>query len=431
VDFDWGDSNILYGDSALAGGETLRARHAFEAPGSYHIRAQAWDVSDGRESDWSPEHVLEVKNTSGHGWERTHAARSARSVARAADGGFAMTGRSDSGLVLAKTDASGNLLWMRNYGDTIGPMGFSVRQTADGGYIVVSTTQGPWALNGVYLTRTDATGNPVWQRAYYEGEGEFPGPYGRCVRPTPDGGYVIAASELVMKTDSAGDSVWAKPHPGNAVELTPDGGYIICGGSNDGAHLIKTDALGNVQWDRIYSGEGLGFSAVQLTSDGGYMIAGSVVHQDGELAHLAKLDGAGVLIWERDFDGMGGAVGYDLALASDGGCYLVGTTYDADYTYYAYLVRTDRIGNTVWERVWCGSGEEDGGYAVIASPDGGCLVAGTRDDQAVLFKVDPQGGSGPTWFGRGHQPNAKKGVAFGGKMRDTHFRLPARPGMTR
>jgi hypothetical protein len=82
-----------------------------------------------------------------------------------------------------------------------------------------------------------------------------------------DGGYAIAGSMLV-KTDAGGNMQWNKSYGGDSLVATSDGGYALAGGSL----LVKTDALGNMVWNRTY-GEGTVFSLVAAL-DGGYALAG-------------------------------------------------------------------------------------------------------------------------------------------------------------
>ena len=97
------------------------------------------------------------------------------------------------------------------------------------------------------------------------------------VRQTSDGGYVIVGKTYsysndddvwLIKTDTLGNKLWDKTFGGsgkdeaNSVQQTSDGGYIIAGSTNSSgaghnvAWLIKTDSDGNKQWDRAFSGSG-------------------------------------------------------------------------------------------------------------------------------------------------------------------------------
>ncbi|MBN2466003.1 hypothetical protein JXD38_10325, partial [candidate division WOR-3 bacterium] len=109
--------------------------------------------------------------------------------------------------------ASGDSLWTRTYGGTEVDEGFSVQQTADGGYIVAGAT---WSFGAggfdVYLIKTGAQGDSLWTRTY----GGTREDVGKEVRQTTDGGYIIA------------------------------GRTYSFGGADEDVYLIKTDSLGNV-----------------------------------------------------------------------------------------------------------------------------------------------------------------------------------------
>jgi len=68
-----------------------------------------------------------------------------------------------------------------------------------------------------------------------------------------------------------------------AFVQTSDGGYALPGTIGSSAvdttnfWLVKTDASGNVQWNRIYEGYGRSPALVQ-TKDGGYVLAGYLAY---------------------------------------------------------------------------------------------------------------------------------------------------------
>jgi hypothetical protein len=158
--------------------------------------------------------------------------------------------------------------WNKTYGGTGAdepgsPYG-SIVKTIDGGYAIVGYTNSFGAGNGdVWLVKTDASGNMEWNKTY--GGTDFD--QGCFISRTSDAGYIISgqtrsfgagyADCWLIKTDAGGNVEWNKTYGGtdydvgHSVVQTDDGGYIMAGetssfgaGSSD-FWLIKTDAAGN------------------------------------------------------------------------------------------------------------------------------------------------------------------------------------------
>ncbi|MFZ8835387.1 MAG: hypothetical protein ACO2O5_14520, partial [Candidatus Caldipriscus sp.] len=182
----------------------------------------------------------------------------------------------------------------KTYGGANWDWASSVRQTSDGGYIVVGVTLSFGAGNrDIFLIKTNASGNLQWAKTYggTNEEEAF------SVQQTSDGGYIVAGFThsfgagnrdiFLIKTNASGNVQWAKTYGGTdddraySVQKTSDGGYIVAGFTGSfgaGAwdvFLIKTDASGNVQWAKTYGGTNSDVaSSVQQTSDGGYIVVG-------------------------------------------------------------------------------------------------------------------------------------------------------------
>jgi hypothetical protein len=214
----------------------------------------------------------------------------------------------------------------------------------------------------------------------------------------------------LIKTDAEGNLQWDKTigglgkDLGFSVQQTKDNGYIIAGGKksfwiigNYDLWVIKTDSKGNVEWDKSYgwSGEDLGFS-VQQTKDDGYIIAGYTSFPDGKKVFIIKIDSQGNKEWNLAT----GKINSEAAcvqLTKDGGYIITGyTPSSGNGKEDVWLIKTDSKGNWDWLKTF-GGPEKDLGLSVQETKDGGYIITGLTESFGAgkgdvwLIKTDPKG----------------------------------------
>jgi hypothetical protein len=309
-------------------------------------------------------------------WTRTYGGDSTdvgASVQQTFDGGFIVAGWTRSfgaggfDAYLVKTDAAGDTQWTRTFGGTESDDCWSVQQTADSGYILAGLTASSGAdSQDVYLIKTDASGDTLWTRMYGGPRNE----YSSSVQQTREGGYIVTGTTAsfgagdydvyLIKTDAHGDTMWTRTFGGAAadygrsVRQTMDGGYIVAGltesfgaGGRD-VYLIKTDSTGAGQWVQFYGDTtDDGAYSICQTSNGGYIIAGYT-----ELAgpwdtgvYLIRTDASGHSLWTRTYGDNSYDYGWSIRPTTDGG-YVVAGQYGQNAG-DVYLVKTDSLGRTV------------------------------------------------------------------------------------
>ena len=251
-------------------------------------------------------------------WNKTFDGHFGGSVRQTVDGGFIVAGMSYIDpdeqyyryFLLLKTDSEGNEEWSNTYADDESEGANSLDITSDGGYIMSGT-----ATDDLWLVKADSNGEEEWARRVTSNSDLPVRRETSAIRQTSDGGYIVvsgiaqeAGSDnddlFLIKTDSEGNKDWEQrfgdanaSNWGSSVQQITDSGYIITGAKgcpdNCAVWLIKTDSAGNSEWttsiESIDDFPGLTGNSIQLTSDGGYIIAGNTGQGYGSLI-LIKTD---------------------------------------------------------------------------------------------------------------------------------------------
>jgi len=359
-------------------------------------------------------------------WSKSYGGAAADTAAgetvQSSDGGYAILGDTNSfgaggsDFWLIKTDADGNMQWNKTYGGALTETSGDMCLTSDGGYAMSGLTQS-FGAGGqdFWLVKINAAGNTLWNNTY----GGTSNEYAYHVIQTVDGGYALFGQTnsfgaggndfWLVKTDASGNMQWNKTYGGTGNDIgihvlqTGEGGYALAGhtssfgaGSLD-AWLIKTDAAGNMQWNKTYGGTGMEFGqCLDQSSDGGYIIGGitSSVGAGGTDLWLFKTDGSGNMQWNQTYGGTGNDGSTHFIQTVDGGYAIVG--YTSGNGQDAALVKTDSAGNLQWNMTYGGTGSEIA-YALLETSDGGYLLTintnsfGAGGNDIWLVKTDELG----------------------------------------
>jgi PKD repeat protein len=340
---------------------------------------------------------------------------------------------------VARLDAAGSPVWDRLLGGSEDEEAHSVQQTADGGYILAGYTESSATgdITGtnhgaidIWVVKLTAGGAVQWQRLYGGGGNDF----GECIRQTVDGGYILLgwtgssksgnvtgtnhgdADIWVAKLDGTGAIEWQRSlggagrDVGYSVRQTADGGYICVGysassasgdvtGGNKGLRdlwAVKLSSTATTQWQQLLGGtDDDEAHDVEQTVDGGYIVAGhSYSSASGDVTEAnhgvygdfwaVRLTSTGAVQWQHLYGGSAHDVGRSVGRTSDGGFVITGESISSasgdiggigrGYIDY-WTVRLDAGGAVLWERL-LGGDDEDRGYSVRQTADGGYVILG-------------------------------------------------------
>jgi hypothetical protein len=318
------------------------------------------------------------------------------------DGGHMMVGSTcsygagGSDIWLVKVDAHGTMLWNKTFGGPFTDYGCNIIATLDGNYALVGYTcdnnaTGDLESPDAWLIKVNSDGNMLWNQTYGTATDSD---YATTLAATADGGYVLAGAlypnvtgteeAWFFKVDAQGTLQWSKTFPvegGNCfwcVTVASDGGYVLTGqtfaSGNEDLWIVKLDVNGNQLWSKTYGGSStdLGWWIIN-SPNGGYAVSGCTSSFGAGKTDfwLLKIDQNGALLWNQTYGGSDDDLGYVLAATPDGGYAMVGSTmsYGTAGSSDFWLIKTDSNGVMQWNQTMGGPDFDQGQCLLVTSDD--------------------------------------------------------------
>ena len=397
--WDFGDGNT----SASASPE-----HSYTISGNFSVRLTA--TGNGVSEDTTIQITVFAKTIFNKSYFPAPTNNQGYAVLPMSDGGYVIAGEvlttgTPEKAYLFKTDPNGTVSWSQSFGTGNYQTGTSVTQLADGSLLLVGTISGAIGSQGedVYLIKTDANGNKLWERNFGTTAGNDD--YGNAAVQLSNGSFVIVGESggdhLIMGADQNGNKTWEKTIDKNTQDylnsaiVTSDNKVLVSGitgtGNDNNYYLAKIDPAGNgnVIWENTYGGNGYEEQGRLIAlSDGNYLLSGSSNSTGSSKAFLVKVNGTGNKLWEKHIGQ--DSYGYAAAETADGGFVITGFSYQlcaAGQCPDAYLAKTDASGNVIWEKGLLGESGRD----VKVVDDCGYIVIGRNSTGFYLVKTDMNG----------------------------------------
>ena len=290
------------------------------------------------------------------------------SVVQLPDNGLAIAGSTDSygsgknTLYLVKTDATGQVLWDKIFGGTGEDNAESIALTADNNLIVAGVTSSFTGGYDFYLLKVSLDGYLIWQKSIGTDNPEW-------------------GTDLVVLSD----------------------GYAVCGykgpfTDDNNVALARTDLNGNTLWFKTYERpHHENCRGIIATNDGGFLLAGRE-HDLGTSdidVYLIKTDDTGGVIWEYTYGGDGDDQALAVIEASDGGYVVAGSSRSFGSANYqmVYVLKVDADGTLIWEESFT-----DSSYcyaeSIVENPDGTFILTGNTSSDSTgtgMAKLDASG----------------------------------------
>lgn len=386
-------------------------------------------------------------------------------ITKTLDGGYLYCGftggdTSNADAFLMKVDANGTQEWFKTYGGNYYDEFKSVIACSDGGYLAVGTTNSigkgfndKTFTQNDFVVKTDAIGNIQWMKSYINSRSRLESAVELPNSEYATVGYYYSANDgnqniVVLKLGSKGellvnrqfanfDSIppafnrrsWNE-YP-NYVTLSSDGNLIIAGTMDKSNYVVevqnhvtflmklKSDipktmdlfysyadyVRGMSYWNTIKPFK-VPFVKVIEVNDGYYIGTYFELPNSKMAIQLLKTNFTGAVTWEKKYVGLGNAMLYDFIINSDGSLMLTGMSTDKEMNFEfseafasskIILIKTDPSGNEIFTKYYGSDLNTSMAKRIFQNGNNGWDLAGFTSltnnglDKMMLFKVDKNG----------------------------------------
>ncbi|MBN1597730.1 MAG: chitobiase/beta-hexosaminidase C-terminal domain-containing protein [Bacteroidales bacterium] len=357
------------------------------------------------------------------------------SIQQTSDGGYIAAGSSSSTDIagttnhgendcyVVKLSSDGETEWQKLYGGNGYDCAYDIKQTGDGGYIIIGASTSA-DISGTtyrgeedcYIIKINSGGDIEWQNLY-GGNGYDHANY---IKQTDGGGYLTAYLSRSSSTDnytikivelnSDGSVASTKSYYGLSscfddeeyarfVEVTDDGGCIITGalayqipGNSYYSRpwrvfIVKLDSDAGKEWqqatDALCPFSDGGIHDMIQTSDDKYFLIGRAEESDVDDGYLIKVNSGGSITSELTFGGSGNDCLNSISSAGSGYYITSGYSYSTNIgsttnsgSSDAYLMNFYSTGSIRWQQLYGGS-SIDYFNSALKTSDGGYIAAGS------------------------------------------------------
>lgn len=328
------------------------------------------------------------------------------------DNNLIICGNTGYNISILKVSKTGTLLWRTDFNAGISSSASGIVEISGDIFICGKTSRNnSITKSDILLIRANSLGDTIWTKTY----GGVDADYGANIVATSDGNILISGRTesfgagsfgdiYLIKVNTSGDTLWTASYPDQDQEVpfhlmeTQNGEYLVTGTNEDNSqykelYLLKVGTTGQQLWNKKIGPPTWkwGFSTIELVN-GDFLTCGRHTVNGYSQVLLVKTDNIGNVIWEKEF-GLNNLSedGNSIKQNSDGTYTITGTSFDILTSQTdIILLKIDQNGSLLWSKKF-GSPSNDSGVNLIKDNNNDNIITGNYNGNIFFTKTDNNG----------------------------------------